>query len=383
MTDRAPTQPHRAGAATTARVAPAVVQQIEVFLQYLQVERGCSTHTRDAYRRDLIKFAQYLQSVGVAEFAQASPAHIETFLALLRGANLPQGGSTVPLAGSAAIAPVAAASAARNLAALKSFYRFLAVEENLKSNPARLVRMPKRKKSLPKALTKTEIVTLMHTAAEPTLAPLPPAKGKSDAVQAMAPAVSTEFDPDARWRASLFIRDLAVLELLYATGMRVSELCGLNIADLQLENRAAKVTGKGNKQRLCALNETAAGVLKLYIEKGRPLVHPTGDEPAVFLSRRGKRVERTAVFRLTKKLARTADLQLPPAEGQFLEARVSPHVFRHSFGTHLVEGGANLRVVQELLGHANISTTEIYTRVDPTRLIALHAQYHPRSQPAK
>ncbi|HTL53311.1 MAG TPA: tyrosine-type recombinase/integrase, partial [Planctomycetota bacterium] len=319
MIDRAPASLPPTGSNPSASlVPPALLQQSEAFLQYLQVERGCSSNTTEAYRRDLIKFALYLDSVGVADFANASSAHIETFVALLRGAYLPGTGSTVPVSTSTPITPVSASSAARNLAALKSFYRFLAVEENLKNNPARVIRMPKRKKALPKALTKPEIITLMHVATEPTLAPATPPATATEA----EPAAATPTDIDAVWRASLFLRDLAVLELLYATGMRVSELCGLNLTDLNLEGRVAKVTGKGRKQRLCALNETAAGVLKLYIDKGRSLVRPAADEPAVFVSRRGQRVERTAVFRLTKKLARTADLQLPPSEGQFLETRV-------------------------------------------------------------
>lgn len=357
---------------------PAFSQHLDGFLSYLQTERGCAHNTLAAYKRDLLKFAQYLQEVGIADFAAATTAHIDTFMQLLTGGRPPTAGSTVPQS-DLPFSTVAISSAARHLAALKSFYRFLAVEENLKINPARIVRMPKRKKSLPKALAKQEIVALMHTAAEPTLAP----PTTSDTVNTTASDPSTEppaFDvADARWRASLFLRDLAVLEVLYASGMRVSELCGLNLDDLDLAGRVTRVTGKGNKQRLCALNETATQVLGLYVRNGRPLVGPREMEPAVFLSRRGKRVERTAVFRLTKKIARTADLNLGDDNRLPLSDRVSPHAFRHSFGTHLVEGGANLRVVQELLGHANIATTEIYTHVDPSRLIALHAQFHPRA----
>ncbi|MGH7144322.1 MAG: tyrosine recombinase [Planctomycetota bacterium] len=367
--------------------AAGFVQQIDAFLTYLQVERGSAANTREAYSRDMLKFAHYLQSVGLADFSPVTPAHIEAFLTLLRGGVLPVGASTTPAVEMPRPAPVGASSAARNLATLKSFFRFLAVEENLKNNPARVVPMPRRRKALPKALAKSEVLTLLHTAAEPTLAP--PASGLP---RSAAPSVTSlgddvagsgprgAADPAAPWRASLFLRDLAVLECLYATGMRVSELCGLRLSDVDFAAGAARVTGKGGRQRLCALNETAGQVLQLYIEKGRPLVHPDPREQAVFLSRRGRPVERTAVFRLVKQVARTADLQTGRPSAAGFEVRVSPHVFRHSFGTHLVEGGANLRVVQELLGHANIATTEIYTRVDPTRLIELHARFHPRAR---
>jgi integrase/recombinase XerD len=231
---------------------------------------------------------------------------------------------------------LAAATIARKLAAVRGLHRFLAAEDHEETDPTLLVDGPRRSRSLPKALTVTHVERLLA-----------------------APDVST-----AAGR-----RDRAVLEFLYATGARVAELVALDQTDLDLEEHTALLTGKGGKQRIVPVGRHARAAIVEYLPDRLSLRAPGRDPGAVFLNMRGGRLTRQGVWTILKRQARRAGLP---------EASVSPHVLRHSAATHMVEGGADLRTVQEMLGHASISTTQVYTRVSPRHLLEVYATSHPR-----
>jgi integrase/recombinase XerD len=296
----------------------ALAEDVTAFRHYLQAERGMAANTVLAYGRDLARFAGWLAEGGLADYRRPRIRELTNYLVHLREAGL------VP------------ASVARHLVALKMFYRFLRLEERADPSAVELLSSPALWERIPQVLSPESIEKLLA-----------------------AP------QPEERF----YLRDRALLETLYATGSRASEVVGLKLADLHLDSRFCKCLGKGSKQRIVPLGRPAVEALRAYLERQRPeLVKAAGDVPCVFVSRGGRALTREMLWTLVKKYAARAGLN----------PRVSPHTLRHSFATHLLAGGADLRTVQELLGHANIRTTQHYTHVDRDRLKAIHRRFHPR-----
>jgi integrase/recombinase XerD len=293
-------------------------EDISAFRNYLQAERGMAANTILAYGRDLERFALWVAGGGLKDYLRPSIRELTHYLSHLRDEKL------------------APPSAARHLVALKMFYRFLRLEERVEQNSVELLSSPALWERIPHVLSPESVEKLLAS-------PL-----KLD---------------------RFFLRDRALLETLYATGSRASEVVGLKLADLHLESNFCKCVGKGNKQRVVPLGEPAINALKEYLGKQRPeLVRAAPEAPWVFVSRGGRALTREMLWNLVKKYTLRAGLN----------SRVSPHTLRHSFATHLLAGGADLRTVQELLGHANIRTTQHYTHVDRDRLKAIHHKFHPR-----
>lgn len=300
-----------------------IYHYVDSFMAYLRVERGASPRTLEAYRSDLFQGIDFLARELQKDDAALQPGDVDHLLFRRYLAHLGQAG-------------LARSSIGRKVAAWRSFYRFLAREDIVPANPLGRVQGPKQMKKLP-----------------PTLYP--------DEVKAVIEAPG---DTPAG------LRDRAFLETLYAGGIRVSELVGLDLGDLDLAAGFIRVLGKGNKERIVPLGSYAVRALKKYLDDGRPLLLEGGkDETAVFLNYRGGRLTVRGVRKILNKyldqLAR--------------ERNISPHTFRHCFATHLLNAGADLRAVQELLGHARLSTTQIYTRVTADRLQEVYRKAHPRS----
>lgn len=312
------------------------------FLEHLAIERGLSAHTLSAYQRDLRAFATYCASEGIASPAEVDADRVSGFLGRLSSKHGLQ-----------------AVSVARALAAVRVFFRFLVQEGVLPADPSHVVDRPKLWRRLPKVLSQPQTAALVAAPSNTVpveLRALPESGGAASPVARQ------------RWKR-LPIRDRAILELLYASGLRVSELCDLPLEALDLNQGVVRVTGKGNKTRLVPVGREACAAIRRYVVHVRPRHTGTKDGGRLFLSKGSQPLTRQAVWALVKRHARKAGLT----------GKVSPHALRHSFATHLLEGGANLRAVQELLGHADIATTEIYTHVDAQRLLAVHQQFHPRA----
>ncbi len=291
---------------------------LDRFLEFIEVERGLSANTRAAYRTDLHRFSGFLASRGIRSPGDVSRKDIVDFLMDGREAGLKS------------------TTLARRLAAVRSWFRFLAQEGLLARDVAETMGVPRLWKLLPDALTTREVERLLSA-------------------------------PEAD--RPLGARDRAMLELLYASGLRVSELAGLTVDRVHLEERFLRCVGKGRKERVVPFGAAAHAALLRYLEEERPrLARRTGGD-RLFLSRRGGPLDRRQIWRLVRRYARQAGL----------EKDVHPHTLRHTFATHLLANGAPLRVIQELLGHADIATTQIYTHVDSGRLKAIHERYHPRS----
>ena len=295
-------------------------QAITGFKTYLRLERSLSANTVDAYLHDVAKLTQYLDSHKINK----SPVDIATD-------DLKDFIVWVNLLG------MLPPTQARVLSGLKAFFRFLLMDDQISSDPSSLIESPRLSRKLPDTLSLIEINKLI----------------------AAIDLSKTEGS-----------RNKAMLEVLYGCGLRVSELCKLRLSNLFLDVDFIKITGKGNKERLVPIGTVAIKFLNLYIKESRiHLKIKPGNEDYVFLNNRGKPLSRVMVFLIVKKLA----------EEIGLNKSISPHTFRHSFATHLVEGGADLRAVQEMLGHENITTTEIYTHLDRDYLRETIIQYHPRS----
>jgi integrase/recombinase XerD len=296
----------------------ALNSDVSAFRDYLHAERGMAKNTVLAYQSDLDKFCEFVATGAVPRYLAPSVRELTQYLGYLKEAGL------------------APASVARNLIATKMFYRFLRLEERVEQNTVELLGSPRLWERIPQVLSPASVEKLL-----------------------MAPHNEDRF----------YLRDRALLETLYATGSRASEVVNLQLADLHLDSSFCKCTGKGSKQRVVPLGAPAVSALKIYLQELRPLLTNGNKEVAwVFVSKGGRRLTREMLWILVKKYVRRAGLS----------ARVSPHTLRHSFATHLLEGGADLRTVQELLGHANIRTTQHYTHVDRTRLQAIHRKFHPR-----
>jgi len=290
---------------------------LKLFLDHLSVERGLSPNTLSAYRRDIRSYLAGLERRKVS-FGKAKQ---EDLLALMMSAK--EGGRS-------------ARSIVRWLVALRTFYRFLVVEQILQEDPTRLLESPRLWRHLPEVLSPEEVNRLLE---------------------------------NVTGRDWLSIRDRAFLETLYATGMRISELAGLKVGDVNFEVGFLRCMGKGGKERIVPLGRKAIEAQKRYLTRVRPkLLRKGSPENALFLSRLGRPISRQMLWRIFCSLAREARIKKP----------ISPHTLRHSFATHLLERGVDLRLVQEMLGHADISTTQLYTHVDRARLKRVHEQYHPR-----
>ncbi|WP_293773346.1 site-specific tyrosine recombinase XerD [Sporichthya sp.] len=297
------------------------------YLDHLTVERGLATNTLLSYRRDLRRYAGVLHQRGIADVAAVTEQDVTDFLARLR-----QGDAEHP--------PLSASSAARAVIAVRGFHRFVVREGMATVDPAKPVRPPKRPQRLPKAIP-------------------------VETVQALIEAAGTGS------RTELTTRDAALLEFLYGTGARISEAVGLDVDDLDLTERTVRLLGKGGKQRMVPLGSFAIEALDRYLVQGRPLLAENGTGgPAVFLNARGGRLSRQSAWSVIDAAK----------EGAGVDVEVSPHTLRHSFATHLLDGGADVRVVQELLGHASVATTQLYTLVTVERLREVYASSHPRAR---
>jgi integrase/recombinase XerD len=296
----------------------AFADDLAAFRHYLQSERGLASNTLLAYGRDLDRFGQWIAGGSLADYLQPTIRDFGHYLSYLREEGL------------------APPSVARHLVALKMFYRFLRLEERTSETTVELLSSPTLWERIPQVLSPESIEKLL------------------DAPQ-----------PEERF----YLRDRAILEMMYATGSRASEVVGLKLTDLYLDSAFIKCFGKGNKQRVVPIGKPAIQALRAYLEDLRhKLVRADSETPWVFVSRGGKALTREMLWVLVKKYVRRAGLNV----------RVSPHTLRHSFATHLLSRGADLRTVQELLGHSNIRTTQQYTHVDRDRLKAIHRQFHPR-----
>jgi len=302
---------------------------VEDFLQYLRHERGQAEHTQKTYASLLGKFITWAAAQNLADWRQVELPHLMSFLRHERERSLmsePKA-STKRLSGE---------SVYLEIAALRAFYRFAENEKLLPANVAEHLSLPKRWKRLPKALSNSEIEKLL----EPEQPETPPG-----------------------------LCDQAVLELAYASGLRLSELKNLRLEQLHLEAGFINVIGKGNKERVVPVGRKAVAALNRYLEAGRPKLVTPKSSANVFLSRRGTSFASVTLWkRIKDRVRRTGILR-----------NITPHMLRHSFATHLLEHGADLRVIQELLGHASISTTEVYTHVSGSRLREVHRKYHPRA----
>lgn len=304
-------------------------QLVDRYLRHITVERGLSRNTLAAYNRDLGDYLGFLRGMGVSDATQITDALIETFIEHLSSTRKP-------------------ASVARTLAGVRGWHKYLLLEGYLIRDSAHRVSPPKLGKRLPKAITVDQVVQLLDAA------------GPEPFTDAAADAAN---DP-------IRIRDRAILELLYATGARVSEITDMDIDDL-VDSTMIRVVGKGNKERIVPVGRFAQRALENYLVRTRPsLVAKGAGTPAVFLNQRGGRLSRQSVWQILVDAAEVAGLQM----------EVSPHTLRHSFATHLLEGGADVRVVQELLGHSSVATTQIYTLVTVDTLRENYALAHPRAR---
>lgn len=290
---------------------------LDQFLNFLLVEKGLALNTLDGYGRDLTRYVGFLGHEGISTPDQITPGTVSRFLARLKQEGL------------------APRSRARALVSMRMFHKFLLTEGISTSNPTALVEAPKTVRSLPQTLSMAEVDRLLA-----------------------APAGD---EP-------LCLRDRAMLEVLYATGLRVSELVGLRWRDLQLDVGYLMAFGKRSKQRIVPLGEAAIGVLRHYLSFGRPALDKDQGAAQIFLNRNGKGLTRQGFWKIIKRRSLEAGILKD----------ISPHTLRHSFATHLLENGADLRSVQTMLGHVDISTTQIYTHVTRERLRKIHEQCHPR-----
>jgi integrase/recombinase XerD len=300
--------------------------EAERFLDHLAVERGLSQNTLDAYRRDLGRYVRFLRHRDVVDVAAVDEQVVRSFVASLSAST------HGPEA-----APYRATSVARTLSAVRSFHRFLVREGLTDRDPAARVVSPRLPRSLPRPLPVDDVRRLLEA----------PAEGSPGGV-----------------------RDRAILELLYGSGLRISELTGMDVDDLDLEGGSLRVLGKGGKEREVPLGSFGREAVGAYLTRGRPALATGASRGALFLNARGGRLSRQSCARLLGRYVRLAGI----------DRRVTLHTLRHSFATHLLEGGADVRVVQELLGHASVATTQIYTLVTARHLREVYDESHPRAR---
>jgi integrase/recombinase XerD len=306
---------------------PSPVQlAVRGYLDHLVVERGLAANTVQSYRRDLRRYAAHLASRGVEDLAEVTEQVVTDFLVALR-----EGDADHP--------PLSAGSAARTVVAVRGFHRFAVLEGLTPADPAAAVRPPSPAKRLPKALPLHDVERILDAAGAPG--------------------------------TSLAVRDRALLEVLYGTGARISEAVGLDLDDLDLGEGTVLLRGKGGKERLVPIGSYACAAVEGYLVRARPELAGVGrGTPALFLNARGGRLSRQSAWTVLTRAAERAGVS----------AEVSPHTLRHSFATHLLDGGADVRVVQELLGHASVTTTQVYTLVTVDSLREVYATAHPRAR---
>ncbi len=291
---------------------------LDAYLDYLKVEKGLSINSVSSYRQDLSKYLSFLEARGIANPNRIGRKDINDFLYSLRGR-------------------LSVTSIARALSSIKSFHKFLMREKITSQDPSNLIDYPKLGKKIPDVLSCEEVTRLLK-----------------------AP----------NYHRVGGIRDKAILELMYATGLRVSEVANLKMADINLEIGFLKCKGKASKERIVPLGRMAVKFLKRYIEEARPKLLGRNVSSNIFLAQGGRSLSRQSVWKMIKRMVKKAGIR----------KKVSPHTLRHSFATHLLERGASLRSVQELLGHTSITTTQIYTHINKAHLKEIHSLYHPRAK---
>jgi integrase/recombinase XerD len=291
------------------------------FLAYLEFERGLSRNTLEAYRSDLLQYGRFLEARSISALL-ATGADISDFLSDLAAENDRPAAST--------------ATIHRKAACLRSFYRHLRREGMLDSDPTAALSAPRRGRKLPHVLTRDEVNRLLS---QPQGTDPPP------------------------------LRDRALLETMYACGLRASETIGLELADVDLEEQVLRARGKGSKERVVPIGRQATEALAIYLTRGRPVLVAGGVEPHVFVNFRGGQLTRQGLYKIVRRHALRAGL----------EDRMSPHTLRHTFATHLLAGGCDLRSVQEMLGHADVATTQLYTHLTSQRLKDVYFKAHPRA----
>jgi integrase/recombinase XerD len=290
---------------------------LERFDEFLTLEQGTSTRTNEAYGRDLARLAAWASARGVSAPEGLGAAHLREFVYHLKDLGL------------------SPASIRRSISAVRTWYRFLLAEGVVQKDPSERLETPKRWRTLPEVLTATEVERLLN-------------------------AITLD--------VPLAFRDRAMLELAYGAGLRVSEWIGISMKDVLLDEMVVRVFGKGGKERLVPIGRPAAGAIAVYLRELRPRLEKGKGEGRLFVNARGAPLSRMGAWKILRKYVEAAGIA----------KAVTPHTLRHSFATHLLEGGADLRAVQEMLGHADISTTQIYTHVDREHLRQVHKQFHPR-----
>ncbi|MGB0743767.1 MAG: site-specific tyrosine recombinase XerD [Opitutales bacterium] len=303
-------------------IPPQFAEPVESFLVWLELERGLSANTIEAYTRDIVQCALFMKAQGAADWCAVDSALVSQWTAELSRKDF------------------ARTSQSRKLSAVRMLAHHLVSENVRKDDFTELASSPKLSRTLPEVLSPEEVTRLLE-----------------------APSVSTPYG----------LRDRAILELFYSSGLRVSELCGLLLQSVDLDEGYVRVFGKGSKERIAPIGTAAVKAVKDYLSGGRArfVKAKTGSE--LFLSQQGRAISRKMVWVMIKEHARKVGIKKP----------IKPHLLRHSFATHLLEGGADLRAIQEMLGHADISTTQIYTSVQSSRLAEEHALHHPRAKRGK
>ncbi len=305
---------------SSANLPSGLIDPVESFLGWVQLEKGLADNTATAYEGDILQFATYVHSTGATTWREVDPGIVDEWLAELTAEAY------------------AISSLSRKLSAVRMFARHLVRDRERPDDIAELVRGPKPGRRIPNTLSIQEVLRLLE-----------------------APPRTTPTG----------LRDRAILELFYSSGLRVSELCNLPLTALNLDENFVRVFGKGSRERIVPVGNSAVEAVRNYLAAGRPSFVKPKTSGEVFLSNRGTPISRKTVWVMLKNHAATAGIS----------RNVKPHTLRHSFATHLLMGGADLRVIQEMLGHSSIVTTEIYTEVDRTRLLEEHAQFHPRNDP--
>ena len=303
-----------------------MLDQVRDYLEFLTAEKGFSTNTREAYQNDLAQLREFTEpkaGSGPAGWRNVTPALLSEYVVSLRNRDY------------------AATTIARKIAALKSFFSFLVDEGIVKQDPSDQLASPKVGRSLPKVLLLEEVGMILD-------------------------------QPRQKARTAESLRDEALLQTLYATGMRVTELVSLTVQSVNLDGRLIRCMGKGSKERILPIHQEALKSIATYLESGRPILVRTVDEHALFLNRRGQQLTRQGFWLILKNYAERAGVK----------THITPHILRHSFATHMLRGGAPLRNVQELLGHANISTTQVYTHLTSDHVRDEYIKAHPRAKEA-
>ncbi|MGH9662442.1 MAG: site-specific tyrosine recombinase XerD [Bryobacteraceae bacterium] len=290
---------------------------VERFDDFLSLEHGSADRTREAYRRDVLRLASYALTRSAKAPGQLTPGHLRDFVYHLKDIGL------------------APSSIRRTIAGLRTWFGFLVAEGVIPGDPSDRLELPKRWQTLPEVLSQKEVATLI--------------------------AAPSQDD-------SMYYRDRAMLELAYGAGLRVSEWITLGVRDVHLDERLVRVLGKGSKERLVPFGRSAAAAVAIYLRELRPRLEHGAGKGVLFLNARGQPLSRMGAWTILRKHVERAGIK----------KTVTPHTLRHSFATHLLEGGADLRAVQEMLGHADVSTTQVYTHVDREYLRTVHKQYHPR-----